>query len=300
VIWRTRLFWGLLILGLPLTLNAQGVYYEGGLSLASGTYIFTERTNTVTLLTGLAFQAGPVTLRGTLPAYAQNTTLVAASSAGLVPTGGSSSQAVADSASSRRGRGGSLHVTRPDFSIVSATDESEAPVEVPPSSVTGFGAAVGDPTVGLTAGITPGSGFSLLFGLGAKVPVNDTASFGTGAWDVGASASLSLSLGLTTMVGVSAAYWCIGDAPGLELRDATMLSATVSHLALSGWGLSASAFSASPVIEGFASSVSVSAGVLRMGSRGRSIGLNVSLGLSETAPDVMVGVTWRFGLVTAR
>ncbi len=293
----TRLIWGL-TLGLPSAASAQGVYYEGGLSLASGTYIFTERTNTFSLLTGLALQVGPVTVRGTLPAYAQNTTLVAASSAGLVPTGGSSSQAVADSGSARRGRGGSLQVVDPDFSVVSVTGASEDPVEVPPSSVTGFGAVVGDPTVGLNVGVTPGSRWSLLLGIGAKVPVNDTASYGTGAWDIGGSASASLSLSLTTMIGVSAAYWSIGDAPGLELRDVTMFSATLSRLTLSGWGLSLSAFSASPVIDGFASSVSVAAGIMRMGARGRTLGLNVSLGLSETAPDVMVGLTWRFGLVT--
>ena len=108
-----RLVIGLLTLSSPI-LTAQGLYYEGGLGLTSGMYIFTERTNTITLLTGLALHAGPVTIRATVPAYAQNTTLLAGSSTGLIPTGGSSSSVVADSSAARQGgRGGGRFRAKP-------------------------------------------------------------------------------------------------------------------------------------------------------------------------------------------
>jgi hypothetical protein len=288
------------LVAVPLSgVSAQGVYYEGGLSLASGNYIFTERTNTITLLTGLALQAGPVTLRATLPAYFQNTTLLAGSSAGLVPTGGSSSTAVADSAASRGGRGGRSGTTSPvpsvSFSSAAVLDDSLGSVEVPVSSVTGYGASVGDPTVGLTASVLRSSRVGVLVSVGAKVPVTDTSSYGTGAWDVGGSVSLSCGLGRTTMIGVDVAYWSMGDAPGLELQNSLMTSVSISHLTFSGWGFSASAFRASPVIDGFPSSASAGAGIVHMGARG-SVGLNATVGLTETAPDVMIGLSWRVGL----
>jgi hypothetical protein len=295
-----RLAVGLLTLPLS-TLSAQGVYYEGGIGLTSGTYIFTERTNTITLLTGLALQVGPVTIRATLPAYAQNTTLLAGSSTGLIPTGGSSSSVVADSAAARQGgHGGRLIAGRATpslmFSSTGTEDGADGLVEPPVTAVSGYGLRTGDPNIGLSAALIQGSRIGLLLGFSAKVPLNDTTSFGTGAWDMGASLSLSMSLGLTTMIGITGAYWRMGDPPGLDLRNTAMLSATISHLTISGWGLSASVLSASPVIAGFSSSVSLSAGILRMGARG-SVGVNAAVGLTEMAPDFTVGLSWRLGLL---
>jgi hypothetical protein len=89
----------------PASLAAQGLYYEGGLSLASGTYIFAERTTSWGISSGLAATSGPVTLRASVPVYFQNTTLVSLSGpGGGIPTGGSSSDAVADSMAARKRR----------------------------------------------------------------------------------------------------------------------------------------------------------------------------------------------------
>ena len=51
---------GLLVatLALPPHLVAQGVAYEGGVSVATGSYIFTTRTTSVTIATGRAYTAG--------------------------------------------------------------------------------------------------------------------------------------------------------------------------------------------------------------------------------------------------
>jgi hypothetical protein len=98
------------------------------------------------------------------------------------------------------------------------------------------------------------------------------------------------------MIGITGAYWYMGDPPGLDLRNTVMLSATISHLTFSGWGFSASVLGASPMIAGFSSSVSLNAGILRLGSRG-SIGVNAGVGLTETAPDFTLGLNWRLGLL---
>jgi hypothetical protein len=280
-------------------LSAQGAFYEGGLSLASGNYIFTKRTNTFTLLTGLAVQAGPVTLRATLPTYLQNSSLLAGSSTGLLPTGGSSSRAVADSGASRKGRDGRTTAAgaapSTSLAVVAIVQDSLGSVDVPASSVTGYGTTIGDPTVGLSARVWQGPRVGVILGVGAKLALTDSSSYGTGAWDVGGSFSFAYSLGLTTMIGVDLAYWWMGDAPELELQNSLMASVSLSHLWLSGWGFSASVFRATPVIDGFACTASAGVGVLRFSPRG-SIGLNASVGLTETAPDVMIGVSWRIGL----
>lgn len=288
---------GLLVLaGIAPAAAAQMLHYEGGLTLASGTYIFTQRTNSFTLSTGLAFSAGPVTFRATLPVFLQNTTLVASSGSILVPTGGSSVGTVADSSAARGGRGGSgrgfLVIDDPSSVMLDAAVDGT--VDVPVTSVTGYQAHLGDPTFG--ANVALGSGpFGVLLGAGVKAPVTDTASFGTGQWDFGGSLSLSYRFGTVAFVSLDAGYWHMGDLPELDLQDPVMLSATVSHLSMHGWGFSASYYSATPVIAGFSSSRSISVGILRVGAR-QSIGINAGVGLTDTAPDVMVGLNWRLRL----
>lgn len=284
----------LAVAGLAHAAGAQMLHYEGGLALASGTYIFTQRTNSFTLSTGLAFSAGPVTFRGTFPVFMQNTTLVAASGGILVPTGGSSVGTVADSSAARRGGSGRGFVVIDDPSSLVLEGSADGAVDVPATSVTGYQAHMGDPTFG--ANVSLGGGpFSALLGAGVKVPFTDTASFGTGEWDYGGSLSLSYRLGIVAFVSVDAGYWHMGDLPELDLQDPLLLSATVSHLSMSGWGFSASYYSATPVIEGFASSRSVSVGILRVGAR-QSIGINAGVGLTDTTPDFMVGLNWRLRL----
>lgn len=282
--------------GLAPAAGAQMLHYEGGLSLASGTYIFTQRTNSFTLSTGLAFSAGPVTFRGSFPVFLQNTTLVASSGSMLVPTGGSSVGTVADSSAARGGRGdgsgrGSLVVYDPALQVQSPGDGF---IEVPPTAVTGYQAHFGDPTFGANVALNSGP-FGVLLGAGVKAPVTDTASFGTGAWDFGGSLSLSYRLGYVAIVSVDAGYWRMGDLPQLDLQDPVLLSASVSHLSRRGWGFSASFYSATSVIDGYPSSRSLSVGLLRVGTR-QSIGVTAGVGFTETTPDFIFGLNWRLRL----
>jgi hypothetical protein len=287
------------LVGSPLA--AQSLTYEGGLSLASGTYIFTERTNSVALSSGIAVRFGPVALRAALPLYLQNTTLVTGSGTGLVPTGGSASEAVADSSAARRGRTrGSLAEANPvpavTMSPTGALERSEDLVEVPSSSVTGYEMAIGDPTIGVNILFATGNRINASAGAAAKIPVTDTTSVGTGEWDVGALASLSYRVGVTTFFAANVAYWHYGDLPTLELRSSVLGTLGVSYLNLNGWGFSASVYGAASAIEGFRDTYAIGLGGTRISRRG-SIGVIASLGLSETAPDFSFGVTWRLTLL---
>lgn len=287
---------------LPLPLAAQSLHYEGSASLASGTYIFAERTNSWILSSGLALTAGPVTVRASVPAYLQNTTLIAGTTVGPIPTGGASSDAVRDSSAARRGRdasGGGMGAVAPDFSVATAESGTADEVDVPASAVTGLRATVGDPNVGVSASLLRTSRISLMLGATAKIPVTDTASLGTGAWDVGGSLSVSYVLGGSTMLSANLGYWVMGDLPELALRNPILGSVGLAHLFLTGWGFSSGVYASQSMIEGFADPVSLGAGVMRGASLG-SVGVTVSVGLTETAPDVSIAASWRFNLLSNR
>ncbi|MEJ2237365.1 MAG: hypothetical protein P8X82_03630 [Gemmatimonadales bacterium] len=69
------------VLALPgVTLDAQAIHYEGGLSVASGTYTFVERTTSWTISNGLALSAGPFVLRGVVPLFHQDISTLTVSS----------------------------------------------------------------------------------------------------------------------------------------------------------------------------------------------------------------------------
>jgi len=276
-------------------IGAQTLHYEGSAGLATGTYIFTQRTSSWSIMTGVALGAGPVSLRASFPLFYQNTTLLASTGPGYIPTGGSSSGTVADSSAQRVGRDGSrrLAVVAPSFDAAAADDD---PVAVPTSAATGYQWAVGDPFVGATVfGLRHGRVGLALTGT-VKIPVVDTSSFGTGAWDVGGTVSGSLIISSRVMLGVDGGYWHLGDPPGLELRDPVLLGGTLSVLAGGGWGLSAGLSGATPTIEGFSTIASATFGVLRIAGSG-SFGVLGSIGLTDTAPDVTASVTWRLGLL---
>jgi hypothetical protein len=285
---------GLLLVLAAAPSTAQTLHYEGSTGLATGAYLFTQRTSSWSLSTGLAFSAGPVSLRASLPVFYQTTALIVSTGTGFVPTGGSSNSAVADSSASRTGRGTTRRVSVVSPSLVANDGSAGDPVDV--STTTSYRWAQGDPMVSASlSGLRVGR-LGLLLGVTAKVPIVDTANFGTGAWDVGGSLSSSVMLGYHVFVGVDLAYWYLGDPPGLDLTNPFLFGGTVSYLANSGWGLSAGISGATPTIPGFAPSVSATASVLRPGRVG-SVGLLATVGLTETAPDISVALTWRVGLI---
>lgn len=282
--------------------GAQTLHYEGGVSVASGDYIFTERTTSWTLHSGFAFETGRITLRATLPAYIQNTALLTGSAGGLLPTGGPHSGAVGDSSEARRGRGGdgmgtggpAVHAS----SLVGGASANGGPVEAPSTASTGFEAHLGDPTAGISLLVWEGARTRVGLGATAKVPATDTTQFGTGEWDVGGAVSVSHDVGSWTLLGIDVSYWHLGDLRELELRDPVAVTVSVSFLRDRAWGLSGWASGWRSVVEGFDDGYSVGAGLTRLGSRG-ALGVHASVGLTETAPDFTLGIDWRARLFSA-
>ena len=291
--WGSALAVAVLSAGVWQITHAQTVHYEGGVSVSSGNYIFTERTTSWTFTNGLALGAGPFTFRATVPLYSQNTTLIAGTGSGPVPTGGSSSGIVADSVAARGGKGqGGMgqDVAAPAMLLAAG------PVDVPSTAVTGYELAAGDPLVSMSIAVTGASPVSLTFGAGVKLPLTDTTSFGTGEWDYGGTASLSYRLGYTSSLGVDLGYWHLGDLPNLELNDPLMGSVSFAYLSPSGWGGLLSVSGATSAISEFAAPAYAGATITRV-SDGGTVGLHASVGLTESAPDFTLGVSWRVGLL---
>jgi hypothetical protein len=290
---------GVAVAGVAWPLAAQVVAYEGGLSMATGNYIFTERTTSWSIFNGLAATWGNLTIRGTLPVWGQNTTLINLSGTGTIPTGGDYRGAVMDSADARKGRmmgGGGSGTGRVSSSVASmARGSGGDPVEVPATVVEDFRFVLGDPTIGARLGIPATSQLSLNAAFGVKIPVTDTSGFGTGQVDFGGSLGLTYAPGFTTLLGIDVAYWYLGDMPDMEFQDPLMGTASLAYLSPSGWGGSAWVSSATSPIAEYAAGTLVGVTLSRV-TPATILSLNGSVGLTETAPDFTVGLSWRLQL----
>lgn len=276
--------------------EAQQVSYEGGLSASSGTYSFSERTSSFALSTGLCLKTGRLSFRATVPIWLQNTTLITSSGAGTVPTGGPYGQeAVRDSGQARQQRkqGGDGNGQGPGGGqpVPITAEVAGEPVPVPAEAITGYQVALADPTLAMTARVLEAGRFMVSLGGTVKFPLADTATVGTGEWDVGANLSVSVLAGRRWTFGFDAAYWHLGDLDSLELQDPLLGTVSVGTLLGDRWGALLSLMGSTTMLTGFDPPVSVTAGLNHV-APSFTWGLNLGAGLTESAPDVMVGVLW--------
>jgi len=269
-----------LVAVLTTPVAAQSVSYEGGLGVASGNYIFTVPTTTWSLLTGAAVEAGPLTVRASVPVYVQNTVLITASGVGRLPSGGSWSGTVADSG--RHGGG-------------SGSRRGGPRLTPPASTVTGYRVAVGDPLVTGMWRVTAGARTTVAIGAGAKVPVADTATFGTGAWDVGVLASVTTTLGAAGYGGLDVSYWHLGDLPDLNFVDPVTATASLGRVFGAGWGGSVFLTGGTASVSGYDAPLLVGASVTRLGLPA-AWGVGISVGLSDAVAAWAANLTWRIRL----
>lgn len=263
---------------------AQQLAYEGSFGMTTGRYIFATPTTTFTLSTGLALTTGPLTLRASVPVWLQNSTVITASGpGGAMPSGGSSGGTVGDSGRSGRGGGGGMNPIAP---------AGARRVEVPASAFTDYRAAIGDPVLGATMVLLRGGPLSLGLGGMVKLPLADTAHYGTGEWDAGATASASIRVNITTLLGADAAWWYLGDLPGLDFNNPVSGSLSLSHLRGTRWALSVFVRGSTAAVPGFTAPASAGGGITWL-SRRAAVGLEAGVGLTETSPDLGLTVYWR-------
>lgn len=302
-------------------LGGQRVTYEGALSAATGRYFFTERTSAFGLSTGLSLRQGRWTVRASVPTWLQNTTLVSTSGLGPVPTGGPDGQgAVSDSGQAREqrrqgkasadptgtgsggdgngqggnGNGGSGSGSGNGAGALVLRLAEEA-VPAPDAAITGYEARLGDPLVGVAVRIVDRGPVAVTLGTTVKIPVASTDGIGTGAWDLGASVAASAGLGRRTTIGLDLAYWRLGDLDNLELRDPVFGSLSLGALLSDRWSGLVAVSAGSRPLTGFDPPVMVTLAVSRYGNAA-AWGVSLGTGLTESSPDLMVGLTWSIPL----
>jgi hypothetical protein len=267
------------------TLAPQQLTYTGGVSYFNGDYVFDRRTHAFYFSNGLRVGFGPVDIAGSIPMVVDNGGVVTPVAGGVpVPTGGDDHDAVAGHGSrdvirTRRGHGGA---TPGDPTMVEFRE--------------GFRTQMGDPLMNASVEVHSAlSGFvrSVRVGGSAKAPLRGLGSGpSSGEWDWSLGGSALAAAGRVLLL-VDAAYWWIGDLPGLELRDGVSYAAGASISAFAGDGSVMLLLSGmSRIIDSMDPPLSLLASVGHsVGRRGfGTAGLGV--GLTDSAPTVSALLGW--------
>ena len=278
--------------------QAQSLDYTGGVQSWTGAYIFTERTTSFALLTGLSLDLERLRLTATIPLLYQNSTAVSYVGGVPVPTGGPDAAAVRQREPGRKvpmggrpqgpGMGGRGPAGAMTAGVMAAATEVAAPGD--------YRVDVGDPLLAADVALHDGAGLLRHVGLQllAKVPVADVASgIGTGQWDYGAGLSLGLG-GDNTFLLADASYWVVGDLPDLQLRNTISYAVSLGRSLRGGdWSVHGSVLGSSSVIANAAAPLSLGLGLGYAPRRTLGINVGVSVGVTEAAPDVTSFVGWR-------
>jgi hypothetical protein len=174
------------------------------------------------------------------------------------------------------------------------TVSGEAPPEVtdPAPTTTGHEGSLADPQLQVYGQILQSNRAGVGLSASVKIPVVEAGYFGTGEWDFGAAASLSRLVGSATMLGLDVSYWHLGDIPDFALQDTVTATATLGRGFGRDWTASLSVSGGRSAVAGYDDPWWATLLVGRSFSRG-IWGLTASVGLSDTAPDVTVGLVWR-------
>ncbi len=256
---------GVLVALAASSLPAQEIRYTGSVGYATGSYDFTERTSSVSVLNGLALSGSRWSVSATVPITFQNTGDVSYVGGMGVPTG-----------STRTGMG-----RRSGMGGAAASYE----------------AVLADPVI--QGAVTAFQGFGFLRTLEirtmAKAPVADPATgVGTGQWDVGGGLSVGFGAGRTFFF-ADASAWSPGDLPDLELKTYGTVSAGVGRPLGDRWSGLASLSVSTAMIDGIAPPASLGGGISYRVAEGRSMNVGASVGLTDSAADISVYFGWSIG-----
>lgn len=307
---RGTLVAALLLALCPARLRAQQVTTSATVGYANGAYLFAERYETWSVLGSVSLDWGRVSLSASLPVVAQNGTVLTRIAGVPLPTGGPEAsvvqrrernQPIAVRGGRRAGNGGSNATVSWPASPAQASVASVADL-IPRTQtttdslvVTGPGSLevnLADPVFGgsLTALQSSDRRQRLSLEAWAKAPVASVASgVGTGAWDYAAGASTVLQSG-RVLFSTSATWWVLGDLPDLELDDALFYSLSLGTTVGSNWGVNGGLSGATRVLANAEPPMTASLSVMRFFTQ-RSLGMNVGVGLTETAADVTIGLS---------
>jgi hypothetical protein len=294
----------------PQFVRAQSASIRSSAQYASGDYIFAERTQSVYVSVGGSVYTTRFSIGVDVPFVYQSSPYITYGLITPVPTGGPQHGSVdRQRGAGRRGSDGSgsaVPTTTPLFIVgnpVGGIADRSAqlnsgrpdPVLVPDDTVAYNQFGLSDPVFSVSATLISANSShpSILVNGTVKTPTGSVDNgFSTGAWDY--SAGLSTLYAMHHLfVAASVTYFINGDMESLTLDNSIGLSATLGRNWKAGqYGLFASGFYSTPIIDGVEAPVSASLGVAYSRFRKVSLTLVASIGLSESTP----GYSLSFGI----
>lgn len=288
------------------TQSLSGQQLDAGVTVqaARGRYIFEDATTSWMLLTTFSAQGDRWRFSASVPGIYQNSSAVSYVGGVPIGTGGPNGGTVAgrrsgDRIPGRRQSGGgagtglsSAFGTAPSGQVGALTTDSGY-IEAPGA----YQFTLGDPLLTLGRDLWTSAGGEHRLGMQgfAKLPLAPVSSgVGTGAADVGAALSASVTLG-RTMLALDVSHWVIGNLPNLELRDITGAMFGIGHAfgwsrqhaltATVGVATAAVARSTAPqtatIVYGF------------LNEDGRSLNIGVAHGLTESSAEWTAWIGWQ-------
>jgi hypothetical protein len=272
---------------------------EAGLTLHAsyGRFIFEDATTSWMLLAALTAEQGAWRFSASVPSIIQNSSAVSYVGGVPVGTGGPNGGTV-----SRRGSGERIPGRRHSGgsgAIMSAVVDSGF-VEAPGD----YRFTLGDPIVGVGRDVWRAADGGRRIGIQAfvKLPLAPVSSgVGTGALDVGAGLSASVSLE-RSIVALDVSHWKIGDLPDLQLRDISGVTLGIGRVF--GWSrqhsvmLSGSA--ATAAVPRSEAPLSLAFGYGFLGESGGGFNAGLAHGLTESTATWSAWAGWRRPLGQSR
>lgn len=272
---------GLLLAGLARggQSYAQQVYYSGSAQWATGSYLFSEDTQSFYLISGLNIRDSRYSASFDIPFIVQNTPWISYSKYGGIPTGGPQNESV------KHHQQGVSMGRKKNINLADTASYTQSGFSDPSLSV-------GYKLLGSEYGAT-----SLYVSTSFKFPFTDPANgFGTGAWDLGLGSTLSRRFG-SWFITVNVMYWHFGDMEDLELKPSLSYGAGVGKSFMEGkWLLMGSFSGMTQIIEDTDPPISAGLGIgYQVGPR-INLNINTFVGLSESSSEFAFSGGWQLKL----
>jgi len=256
---------------------AQTVTYSGNLQFSTGSYFFTERTESIYFTNSLSYSGDYVRLSLSVPYVIQSTPWISYSPGGGVPTGGPGHGYVGRGDQQKDMiRGGKHHIDIPDTASYRQAGLSDPGLN---GSLRLYNSSSQNTTLNLNTSV--------------KIPLsNPNTGFGTGAWDFGGGLSFFHRIN-TVFLFTDVMYWQMGDMEDLDLKNPFSVSAGTGKAFMDGkWMVTASFLGSTKMIDDFEPPMSLNFGLGHLLSSKVSFSGSFSVGLTESSPDISIGAGW--------
>lgn len=272
----------LLLLAGQEYVTAQKVTYSGSLQFSTGSYFFTERTESFYFSNELSMSIDRVRISFTIPYVVQSSPWISYGTTGGIPTGGTGHGQVG-----QHGKGGGNQ--HQDL-----VRRGRHRVDVP-DTVSYRQASFSDPSIYGSLQIFNSSAQTTNLNLNASVKLpftNPASGFGTGAWDFGTGISLFRRIH-TMFLFMDTMYWRMGDMNDLDLINPVTGSAGAGKAFKGGqWMVNTSISGSTKIIGSVDPPLNLNTGLGYMKSSKTLLNSTFSFGLSETSPDFTASVGW--------